>query len=302
MPYVETSGARIFYQITGQGTPIVFVHEFGGDHRSWDDQVRHLARGHQCVVIAQRGYPPSDCPVAESQYGQAQLTSDVIAVMDAAQIDRAHIVGLSMGGYTTLMLGLQDPSRARSLISAGAGSGSPKASHAAFAAECHTTAAVYERLQRIDADAMGHGGTRIQLKHKDPLGWQRFIEHLSDHPAHAAAKTLRQVQARRPSLYDFEAGLKALAVPTLLIVGDEDEPCLDVNLWIKRIAPAAQLAMFPGSGHAVNLEEPAAFNALIERFITQVERGQWRPRDARSAPGSLTSLSVGTLAQAHDQV
>jgi len=100
------------------------------------------------------------------------------------------------------------------------------------------------------------------------------------------------VQAGRPSLYDLEAELKGIKAPVLLLVGDEDEPCLDVNLWMKRLMPSARLAFLPGAGHAINLEEPSLFNQLTEQFIVEVERGQWRPRDARALVGATTSLSA----------
>jgi pimeloyl-ACP methyl ester carboxylesterase len=131
----------------------------------------------------------------------------------------------------------------------------------------------------------------VQLQNKDPKSWQAFVEHLSEHAAHAAAKTLRTVQAGRPSLYDMEAELKAVKAPTLLVVGDEDEPCLDVNVWLKRLMPVARLSVLPGTGHAVNLEEPATFNALVEAFLADVERGSWRARDPRAKPGALTALA-----------
>jgi pimeloyl-ACP methyl ester carboxylesterase len=79
---------------------------------------------------------------------------------------------------------------------------------------------------------MGLGPTRVQLQNKDPIGWRRSVAHVAEHPADAAARTLRTVQAGRPSLYDLEAELKGIKAPVLLLVGDEDEPCLDVNLWI----------------------------------------------------------------------
>jgi pimeloyl-ACP methyl ester carboxylesterase len=109
------------------------------------------------------------------------------------------------------------------------------------------------------------------------------VEHLGEHSAHAAAKTLRRVQAGRAALEDMAGALAGIDLPVLLLVGDEDEPCLDVNLWMKRRMPSARLAMLPGCGHVLNIEEPALFNSLVEQFIGEVERGTWQPRD----PGTM---------------
>jgi pimeloyl-ACP methyl ester carboxylesterase len=241
MPYAESQGARIYYEETGRGTPILFIHEFGGDYRSWREQMRHFGRGWRAIAWSARGYPRSDAPADETLYGQDFFNRDAVAVLDAAGVAKAHIVGLSMGGYTALMLAAKYPERVISCVAAGAGSGALKA-------------------------------TRTQ-----------FIEEsLAEHPAHAAARTLRTVQAGRASLYDVEAELKAVAAPVLLLVGDEDEPCLDVNLWMKRLMPTARLGLLPGAGHAINLEEPELFNQLVAQFIAEVERSSWRPRDPRA--------------------
>lgn len=293
MPIAPSQGARIYYEESGQGTPIIFVHEFAGDHRSWDDQMRHFGRRWRVITMAARGYPNSDAPTDDGLYGQDFFNRDIVAVLDAAGVEKAHVVGLSMGGYAALMVASKFSQRVLSCVAAGAGSGSAMATRKIFQSECRNTAAAFEKAGRIDADAMGHGPTRIHLKHKDPIAWGRFVANLAQHPAHAAASTLRQVQASRPSLYDLEAELKAITAPTLLMVGDEDEPCLDVNLWMKRLLPNAQLAMLPGSGHAINLEEPALFNALTERFLTDVERGTWRARDPRSVVGVFTAIAAG---------
>jgi pimeloyl-ACP methyl ester carboxylesterase len=292
MPYAPSDGARIYYEETGKGTPILFIHEFGGDHRSWADQMRHFGRGWRGITWDARGYPPSDCPSDEKLYGQEFFNRDAIAVLDAAKVEKAHIVGLSMGGFTALMLAAEHPTRVLSCTAAGAGSGALKTTRAQFIEECRNRAAEFERAGKIDAEAMGLGPTRVQLQNKDPIGWRRSVAHVAEHPADAAAKTLRTVQAGRASLYDLEARLKGIAAPVLLLVGDEDEPCLDVNLWMKRLMPSARLAMLPGAGHAINLEEPALFNQLTEQFLVEVERGAWRPRDVRAAVGgALTSLS-----------
>ena len=109
MPLAPSNGARIYYEEAGTGTPIIFVHEFAGDYRSWDDQMRHFSRGYRCITMSARGYPKSDVPADEKLYGQSFFTADVIAVMDAAKVDKAHVVGLSMGGFATLMVGIEHP-------------------------------------------------------------------------------------------------------------------------------------------------------------------------------------------------
>ncbi|MDX2202546.1 MAG: alpha/beta hydrolase [Hyphomicrobiaceae bacterium] len=294
MPHAPSDGASIYYEETGQGTPIIFVHEFAGDHRSWHDQLRHFGRRWRAIAMSARGYPRSDAPRGDESYGQEFFNRDVIAVLDAAGIDKAHVVGLSMGGYAALMVAGHFPGRVLSCVAAGAGSGSEMATRDRFIDECRTTAAGFDRTGRIDAEAMGLSPTRVHLLNKDPIAWRDFVAHLAEHDAHAAASTLRRVQATRASLYEVEPLLKSIAVPTLLLVGDEDEPCLDVNLWMKRLMRQAQLAVLPGSGHAINLEEPALFNALVERFLTDVERGTWAPRDPRAVPGGVLTSLGGT--------
>jgi pimeloyl-ACP methyl ester carboxylesterase len=244
--------------------------------------VRRLGRGWRCIAWSARGYPPSDAPADEKLYGQDFFNWDAIAVLDAAAADRAHVVGLSMGGYTALMLAARFPERVISCVAAGAGSGALKATRAQFIEESRACAAAFERAGAIDAEAYGLSPTRVQLQNKEPAGWRTFVQHLGEHPAHGGAKTLRTVQAGRASLYDLEDELRAIKAPVLLLVGDEDEPCLDVNLWMKRLMPTARLALLPGSGHAINLEEPELFNLLVEQFIAEVNRGSWRPRDPRA--------------------
>ena len=291
MPYAPSQGARIYYEEAGAGTPILFIHEFGGDHRSWDDQMRHFGRSWRCLTWGARGYPPSDCPGEESLYGQDFFNRDAIAVLDAAKIDKAHIVGLSMGGYTALMLAAKYPERVHLLHRRRCGlrraEGHARAVHRGMPQD-------RRRVRAHRQDRRGSDGPRPDPRATAQQGPDRlapFVAHLAEHPATAAAKTLRTVQAGRASLYDLEAELKGIKAPVLLLVGDEDEPCLDVNLWMKRLMPVARLGLLPGSGHAINLEEPALFNQLIEQFIADVERGTWRPRDERAKPGATTSLA-----------
>ncbi|MBV5270441.1 MAG: alpha/beta hydrolase [Afipia sp.] len=277
MPYVDASGAKLYYEETGSGYPIIFVHEFGSDCREWEIQVRHFSRAYRCIAYNARGYPPSDVPDDLNQYGWEFAVDDIAAVMRGVGIERAHIVGLSMGGYAALQFGLRHPGKASAIVAAGAGTGSPPSLRDAWLKEAPATARGFiERGMEAMAEEMGHSPTRIQLKHKDPRGWQDFMDHLRRHSARGMSNTMARYQTLRPSLHDFQDQFARLTTPVLLAVGDEDAPCIETNLMLKAAIPTAGLWMCPNTGHAINLEEPATFNAQVESFLSAVERGTWR--------------------------
>jgi pimeloyl-ACP methyl ester carboxylesterase len=133
----------------------------------------------------------------------------------------------------------------------------------------------------------GRGPQRVQLEIKDPRAFAEYLRQFEDHSPLGAANTLLGVQNRRPSFYDLTEEMARMDVPTLIMSGDEEEPCLEVNLLMKRTIPSAALAILPRSGHAINLEEPALFNQLLENFFHQVEAGRWGARDPRSTIPSI---------------
>src|SRR5712691_11818870 len=147
MPHLTTDdGIKLFYQETGAGTPIVFVHEFAGDHRAWEPQVRHFGRRYRCITYNARGYPPSDVPSDGERYSQERARDDIRAVVDALKIDNAHIVGLSMGGFAALHFGFTYPDRARSLVIAGCGYGAAPGERQKFTEETEASAKRFETL------------------------------------------------------------------------------------------------------------------------------------------------------------
>jgi pimeloyl-ACP methyl ester carboxylesterase len=289
MPNVTADdGVKLYYEETGSGVPVVFVHEFGGDCRSWEPQVRHFARTWRCIAFNARGYPPSDVPDDVAMYSQQRARDDILAVLDGLGIDTAHIVGLSMGGFAALHFGFRYPDRARSLVVGGAGYGAHPDVREQFARE---TAAVADR---IEADSMAEfgkvyaiGPTRVQFANKDPRGWQEFADQLREHSTRGSANTMRGVQGKRPSLYDLADEMRALRVPTLIVNGDEDEPCLDVGLFMKRSIVSSALVLLPRTGHLCNLEEPALFNRVCGDFMTRVDAGRWQLRDPRSMTSDI---------------
>jgi pimeloyl-ACP methyl ester carboxylesterase len=284
MPYVTADdGVKLYYEEAGEGFPVVFVHEFGGDHRSYEPQIRYFSRCYRCIAYNARGYPPSDVPDNEQQYSQERARDDVRAVLNGLGIDRAHVVGISMGGFATLHFGMAYAERARSLVLGGCGYGAEPGKREQFQAEAEAAAARFEKLGiEAASNAYALGATRVQLQNKDPRGWEEFRRMLTEHSARGSALTLRGVQKRRPSLFDLVEQMRQIRVPTLIVVGDEDDPCIEASILMKRVIPSAALMMLPRSGHTINLEEPALFNQFIEQFFHQVESGRWQLRDARS--------------------
>jgi pimeloyl-ACP methyl ester carboxylesterase len=289
MPHIKAAdGVSLYYEEAGKGTPILFVHEFMGEYRSWEAQLRYFSRCYRCIAYNARGYPPSDVPEKIEDYSFEHQRADILAMLDGLKIDRAHVVGLSMGAFAAFYFGMQWPERALSLTLAGIGSGSMPESRAKFKSESEAAA---EQLLaggwEKSAAARGESPTRVQLQNKNPRAFAEFIDLVKKHSAKGSALTLKGYQALRPSLGNFEAPMAKCRVPTLIISGDEDEPCLDASLMLKRGMPCAGLALMPQTGHACNLEEPEFFNMLCERFFHQVESGQYRMRDPRAVPGRI---------------
>ncbi|MEO6779785.1 MAG: alpha/beta hydrolase [Bradyrhizobium sp.] len=280
MPYIVSVGAKLYFEEHGQGYPIIFIHEFESDFRQWEAQVRHFSRVYRCITYSARGYPPSDVPVDPALYGWEYFVDDIAVVLHSLGIERAHVVGSSMGGYAALQFGLRYPERASAIVAAGAGSGSSPPDRDAWLRKSRILARAFvERGMDAIARKMAHHPTRIRLKYKDPKGWQNFVEHLRQHSALGMCNTMAQYLALRPSLHDFHDQFSRMTIPVLLAVGDEDAPCLETNLMLKSALPAAGLWICPNTGHAMNLEEPAAFNAQVRNFLGAVERGSWKRGD-----------------------
>lgn len=277
MSFANADGVRLYVEETGTGEPIVFVHELNADYREWEAQVRCFSRCYRCITFNARGYPPSDVPGDTCLYGFPFVVHDIAAVMKALRVSQAHVVGSSMGAYAALHFGWMYPEMAKSLVVAGVGSGSPPADRAAFVAEAEAAARAYlEHGTAAIAEVAGRGPTRLRLLRKNPRAFEEFLSHLREHSAEGKARTLLGYQARRPSLQDFEHEFARLQIPVLLIVGDQDEPCLETTFWLKKTLPNSGLWVCPDTGHATNLEEPAAFNRTVEDFFSAVRHGRWR--------------------------
>jgi pimeloyl-ACP methyl ester carboxylesterase len=279
MPHVTApDGTRLYVEETGAGTPVLFIHEYAGDYRSWEPQMRYFGRQYRCITYSQRGYPPSDVPTDPARYAQELARDDAIAVMDALGVRKAHVVGHSMGAYTALHVGLHYPDRCISVSALGCGWGStpdPQMREMMKSLAAETGQMFAEEGIASAAAKYADAPMRKAFKHKNPRGWAEFARMLAEHSAEGHALTMLNLQLKRPTLWEMEAQLRKFSPPLLVIVGDEDDGCIDGSVFLKRTVPGAGLLVIPRASHTINSEEPAAVNAALAELFSAAEAGRW---------------------------
>src|SRR5262245_7171543 len=224
MPFANSSGVKLYYEEAGKGTPVLFVHEFSGDLRSWEAQMRHFSRRYRCVAFNARGYPPSEVPASVSEYSWKLAIADIANLMRHVGIAKAHVVGCSMGADSTLQFGLRYPQRVLSLTVVGAGAGADPAKRAEWLKASAASARRFEEGGlAAAAKTYRNASNRIQLDNKDPRSFREFFQRFTEHSAQGHANTIRGVQMRRPALQGMKAKFARLKLPMLVMVGDEDE-------------------------------------------------------------------------------
>ena len=290
MPYFTHQGVKLHYLDEGEGPALFFLHEFGGDARTWAQQVTAFSQQvntpRRCIVLSARGYLPSDVPADPAAYSWENNRDDAIGLMDHLGLQQVDLIGLSMGAYIALMITLHVPDRIRSTVCASVGAGAHPPFRAAFIDDALASAEYIRATGVMPAREMALAPNRIQLRSKNEAAWQEFLDHLAEHDPVGAANTLAEVQAKRPGLHDFASQLEKLEVPVLILAGDEDEPCLDVSLWLKRQMPYSALKLYPRSGHLINLEDPDQFHLDIAQFHDTLADGRWEKR----SPTPFTSM------------
>jgi pimeloyl-ACP methyl ester carboxylesterase len=274
MPVARVNGVGLYFEMTGEGFPLVFSHEFAGDYRSWEPQVRFFSRRYRVITYNHRGYPPSEVPSDPDAYSEAALVEDLYQLLSYLKISKAHVAGLSMGANIALHFGIKNPEICSSLVVASCGVGSANREQFRQQGQAMIGRIEKEGIKSF-ADVLSEGPARIQLRKKDPRTWEESRAQLAKHSEVGMVSVFRGVQLQRPSIFDLENQLKRLRVPTLLMAGDEDEGCLEPTLFMKRHIPRAGLLTFPHSGHALNLEEPDFFNRAMLDFLTSVDSERW---------------------------
>ena len=271
MPHVNSSGVDLWFEDVGGGPPILFLHELASDARQWRGQIDHFFRTHRCVAPCARGYPPSDVPAAEDAYVWERQIDDIAAVLDVLGLDRAVLVGWSMGAYAALQFARLHPDRTRAVVAVGVGSGSPAADRPDFQAQMRGLATAWEDQGPKAAALIAEGANRQPLRHRNPAAWEAWLKDLEGHSPQGMARTCRNYQALRPSLQDFAEDFGRLKVPVAFIVGEQDTPCLETTAWLAGAIPSARHVVLPAAGHAPNLEDPDGFNRVLETFFESLE-------------------------------
>ena len=277
MPTAIVNGVKLYYEVTGEGFPLVLSHEFAGTYKSWESQVRFFSRRYQVITYNHRGFPPSAVPSKEAAYSQEILVEDLHQLLHHLGIKQAFVGGCSMGGNIALNFGITHPEMTRALIVVATGAGTTnrksfedRLGDLARQIETEGWPAIAERYAREP--------NRVQLLRKDPKGGQEFSADLAAHSVKGSALTIRGVILKRPSISELEPELRKLTVPTLIMIGDEDDMCLDPALIMKQHIPGSGLLILPQAGHAINLEEPDIFNRAVLDFLTAVEADKWAVR------------------------
>ena len=275
MPFATASdGVKLAYEIAGKGPAIIFVHELAGTLHSFDLQIAALKPRFRCIVFNARGYPPSEVPPDAQSYSQDIAAADIGAVLDAAGARDAHVMGVSMGSAAALQFALAQPERVRSAILCSIGSGSD-------AKPDDYMAAMEAMAARIEQNGMAQlrenfttSPARVKLKDKNPAEYAKFLREIEGFSIKGLANTMRGVQRRRPPLYAHRERIAAMTIPTLVVLGGDDQGCAKPSQFLAETLPGARLEILPNTGHGVNLEEPQRVNRLVEDFIAEVERSR----------------------------
>lgn len=270
----NVNGVNLCYEETGEGVPLVLVHEYGGDLRSWEPQVRYFSRRYRVLTYNHRGYAPSTIPTAASDYSQNLLVEDLHQLLKHLELGSVHLGGCSMGANVARDFAIAHPEMTKSLILLGAGAGSVNREQFVQDEE-----AIAAGLERDGITSLVHhfeiAPNRATFKQKDPHGFAEFLRQVAEHDAQACAYLAREVLIKRKTVFELATELKALRVPTLIVAGDRDTPSIEPSVVMREWIPHAGLAVFPGCGHVANLEEPSLFNLQVTEFLDAVGARRW---------------------------
>jgi pimeloyl-ACP methyl ester carboxylesterase len=248
MPHLDRNGVRLAYSVQGSGPAILLSHGFGLTRRMWQGQAEHLQDRYTVITWDLRGHGESDYPTDADLYSEEHSVADMAALLDHLGIEKAIVGGLSLGGYTSLSFYAAHPERCAALLIIDCGPGYRKDdARAEWNARAEARAAKFERD--------GLNGVQAAAEHRDATGL-----------AHAARGMLTQSDDRVMRV------LPQIAVPSLIIVGENDAPFIGASDYMAKKIPNAVKRVIPGAGHVANLDQPEAFNAALDEFLDRLPR------------------------------
>jgi pimeloyl-ACP methyl ester carboxylesterase len=246
------NGIEIDYEATGSGPVVLLSHGYGSTRHMWDDQHRALGDRWRVVSWDMRGHGQTDSPDAPAQYSVALTVADMRALLGHVGAERAVIGGLSLGGYVSLAFALAHAGLTRALVICDSGPGYRNAE-----ARVAWNQRAEERAAALEAKGLQALSRRSretqQAQHRSAQGL-----------AHAARGMLAQEGS---AVID---GLAAIRVPTLIVVGDQDQPFVAPCEYMAKKIPGARLEVIPGAGHSSNLDQPEAFNRVLRDFLASL--------------------------------
>jgi len=256
MPFYKSGAINLYYEEYGQGEPIIFLHGFTLDHRVWEPQTKYFSANYCVIVVDSRGHGKSDAP--ETGYGRDYRIEDLLQLYRHLNLDRAHLVGLSMGGSTAIGFTLKHQSMLKSLtlVSTGAAGYSPgrKVAHVDELAKIEGVESA--RKQWLDWNMIYY-----KEKHQD-VGklLKKMIEE------HSGAIWADSKRGDYPKTNDLE-NVHRITVPTLMVAGEKDKIFVPLSEELHKRIKGSKLVVLKGAGHILNLEFPQEFNNILSAFL-----------------------------------
>ncbi|MGB4862002.1 MAG: alpha/beta fold hydrolase [Tepidiformaceae bacterium] len=248
MATINRDSVNIYYEDHGAGAAILLSHGYSATSRMWEAQVAALKNSYRVITWDMRGHGQSDSPDDPAAYSEAATVDDMAAILKHLGIESAVIGGLSLGGYMSLAFNIAHPGMVRALMlfDTGPGYKNPVAREGWN----ETSRKRAETFEAKGLDALGSSAEVRVSQHRSAQGL-----------AHAARGMLAQFDSR------IIESLDSIKVPTLVLVGEKDQPFLGATDYMAKKIPGATLATIPDAGHASNIDQPVAFNEAVERFL-----------------------------------
>ncbi len=255
MPILPRNGVDIYFEVHGSGPALLVTHGYSATSEMWSGQIEPFAADHTLITWDMRGHGRSDSPTDPSAYSAALTVSDMAALLDHVDAPSAIVGGLSLGGYMSLAFHLAHPERVRALLIIDTGPGFKNdEAREGWNTYAHSFAddfAEHGLAQLADGSV-----EQATASHRDPNGLVMAARHM-----------LTQENA------DVIESLPSIKVPSLVLVGADDEPFLNATDYMAAKIPDAAKVVIPDAGHASNIDQPAAFNEAVLQFVSRLPIG-----------------------------